>query len=313
MPNEAERATRTKQGRIDRYRTHLVALSLLRQKKGEVVVDLAHWMNNHQARLEVAALQGHVADLDRARRQIIVVAVTGIGSVVGAFAFAQIAARAAGASFTTLSWARPIATRASTSLVSSNPLRISLKQLAVGQLANSTLISVPVSVALQKFVGSNALNEVREVFAGAAPSSGRRRWAPVPRPGALSGAQATVAPNETNQHVADLVTRHVSNASTLVQALSLLSRAQRQEWYRALRTQVASWIDQEYGELPSHERAALYSGLIREFLNDLRNDFDALDRQWAEDTKSFVAAIKREQFSIDRIAARRSVRSPAMR
>ena len=87
-----------------------------------------------------------------------------------------------------------------------------------------------------------------------------------------------------------------------------MSRSQRQEWYRTLRADVSAMVDRQYGEHPAHVRAAIYSRLLWDFLNGLRNEFDHMDRRWTEDLRRLSTSIQREQLSITRIAVRESGR-----
>ncbi|NNF37804.1 MAG: hypothetical protein HKN71_04000 [Gemmatimonadetes bacterium] len=304
MSHDIALATHRKSDRIARYRTDGAALALLRHKRSEVVVDLAHWMNNHQARLEVTQLQQEVADMDRDRRRIVIVAVTGVGSLIGAFAFTQVASRIAGASFTSWSMAAPVVTRVGASLTTSAPLRITMRQIAIGQIARGTLISVPVSVALERYVGSSALRELWQLAASLRPAASLKPWTATRVP----GASTEDLPEPLRDAVAQRVSLHLAEASVLVQALSLMSRPQRQEWYRTLRADVSAMVDREHGDLPAHQRAALYATLLWDFLNGLRNEFDALDQRWTTDLRTLANGIQREQFGITRVAARESGR-----
>lgn len=289
--------TAMKNDRIRRYGRELAALSVLRQKKGEVVVDLVHWMNNQGARLEVAALQAKVADLDDASRRIKIVAVTGVASLIGGAVVTHVFARSAGATFTSFSMARPVATLTTRSVATSAPFRITMGQFTKGQIAKGVLISIPVGMALRKFVGRNALDELRHTA---------REWSNSTTPPMRAVQRRVEAEASAPAANADVVIKHLLNAPNLIQALSVIDRPQRQEWYRTLRRDVAAMIERDYPDLASHERTALYCRLLWDFLNEARSDFDRMDRQWSDDTRAFEEAITKERSSIERIARRRA-------
>src|SRR5919108_4255862 len=102
MPTDDEKRT------VLDCETNIAALRLLQARKSKLAVKAAHWKDIYQAQLEVAHLEKKIADLDSARRKIIIVAVTGVVSCIGSFAVAAAMARAGGYAYTSFSMAAPV-------------------------------------------------------------------------------------------------------------------------------------------------------------------------------------------------------------
>ena len=167
-----------------------------------------------------------------------------------------------------------------------------------GQVANGVLISVPVAIALRKFIGASVVDELTRVA---------REFGHGPiRPGHVPLRGRAASSLGEADETADLIVRHLMNAPELVQALCVIDRTQRQAWYRSFRAELTALIERDYGHLASHERTALFCTLMWDFLNQARNAFDRMARQWSEDTKALVGAIRKERRSISRIATRRA-------
>lgn len=160
--------------RVLNYQTHIIAINLLRAKKSAVVIRAAYWQNTYNAELELARNLRKIDQIDRAKRDIIIVAVTGMAICIGAAVVTGVLAKSAGVSYVSFSMAAPVVTTTTaltlptgaTIITTSNrALAASFKQFLVGQFFKSVINGLPVGLLLKKFVGNNALSRLAELVA----------------------------------------------------------------------------------------------------------------------------------------------------
>lgn len=313
--------------RIISYRTQIIALNILRAKKSQIVIKSALWSNIYQAQLEIARLERKIADIDRARRDIIIVAVTGIASCIGAFAVSQIVARSAGVAYKSFSMATSAYTAATaatlptgTTIVvqTSRALAPTLAQWLLGQIGKGLFIGVPVGLLLTRLEGDSLLTRILKMIdhkLGAVPFSedeftelrdalaqhsvGDERFQslisdPNTRRETLLPLMAAKLKEMTSQYISEAVMGIPPPANGLL----LMNDLEFAKWYRRFRRDVDTYIQKTYSEWSREDLKILRNTLYWHFWNDVKNQLNDIDRGWHDNIVTLKKAIVDEQLSV---------------
>jgi hypothetical protein len=304
MPTDDEKRT------VLDCETHIAALRLLQARKSKLAVKAAHWKNIYQAQVEVARLERKIADLESARKKIIVVAVTGVVSCIGTFAVAAAMARAGGYAYTSFSIAAPVVG----GTVTSGPFTITT-MVAVKHSVKSHILQfafklgvfgLPTGYVLKRTVGASFLDlawawigekvgyrhvtpyspedfaKLKELLT--AQSIGDERFQrlisdPNARNEQLKEAMAKLLEERVAQHIAEAL----MEVRAPINMLFLMTDNEIATWYGGFRKSVTKHLETEYADWSREDRSILFNDLMWDFWNEISADLNRLDMKWDQD------------------------------
>lgn len=316
--------------RIVSHQAQIVALGILRCKKSQLVIKSALWRNIYNAQLDTAALERKIADLDRARRDIIIVATTGIFACIGSAVVTGLLARSAGVAYTSGSWAAPVVMTSTTvaiptgttlTITGTSALGLTWTQWILSQVVQTAVIRIPVGQFLTRTVGSSALDRFFELVAGKldqvkyndaefqqlrqtilecgiGPERFRRILSD-------SGARREELVQAISGTLQEMVAQHVAESLMAVQppasALLVMNDRELASWYRQFRTEVDAYIDKQYGSWSREDRNILKFNLLWQFWLDVETELNSWDRKWHSDIATLNRAIRDEPMRMENL------------
>ncbi len=320
--------TDSEKNRILDYESHIVALRMLQARKSHLAIKAAHWKNIYQAQLEIAHLEKRIADLDSARKKIIIIAVSGAASCFGSFLVASTLARAGGYAYTSFSAATPLV---GTTVVSGgftitglSGVTHSITSHILQNAFKFGVIGGATGFALKRTIGDNLLGLVwewvsekagyRETTAYdaaefarvkellTADSIGDERFRhlmldPHARNEQLKDAMKQVLEERVAQHIAETL----MGVQTPLNMLSLMTETELVSWYGRFREGVARYLEAEYASWSREDRAILSNNLLWDFWNDIGAELNRLDMKWDQDVRVLRKAVNDTVLSAPRL------------
>lgn len=312
--------------RIVSYQAQIVALGILRCRKSQLVIKSAQWRNIYNAHLDTAALERKIADLDRARRDIIIVATTGIFACIGSAVVTGLLARSAGVAYRSGSWAAPVVmtstavvipTGTTLTITGTSALGLTSTQWVLSQIVQTAVIRIPVGQFLARTVGSSALGRFFELVAGKLnqvkysdaefqqlrqtileSGIGQDRFRRILSD---SGARREELAQAISGTLQEMVAQHVAETLMGIQppasGLLVMNEGELASWYRKFRTDVDAYIDKQYGSWSREDRNILKYNLYWQFWLDVETQLNSWDRKWHSDIATLNRAIRDEPFS----------------
>lgn len=334
MPTDAEKRL------ILDCETNIAALRLLQARKSKLAVKAAHWKNIYQAQLEVAHLDKRIADLDSARRKIIIVAVTGVVSCIGSFVVAASLARAGGYAYTSFSMATPVVG----GIVTAGPFTITTAVAVKTSLTSHILqfafklgiLGLPAGYVLKRNFGSSFLDLAwdwlvekvghgettpysAEEFAKlkdllTSTSIGDERFRrlisdPNARNEQLKIAMQGLLQERVAQHIAEAI----MNVRAPINMLFMMTDNELATWYGAFRAAVSNHLKTEYAGWSAEDRAILSNNLLWDFWNEIGADLNRLDWKWDQDAGLLRRTINDTLFPMSKLFAPPAQRAAAPR
>jgi hypothetical protein len=321
--------------RVLSYEAQIAALGLLRHRKSEIATKAALWRNVYLAQLDVARQERKVADMDRAMRDIVIVAVTGAFACFGSFVVTSLLARSAGVAYTSGSMAAPMGwsatavalpTGTTITVAGLQPVALTAKQWIASQVVQTIVIRIPVGAFLTRTVGSSALERFFELLSGrlsavkysdaefqdmrrvlAESGVGSERYRLVMRdPAARRDALLPAIADALREMVAQYIGEALMGVDAPVNALLLMNDAELTDWYNKFRTEVDRYIDRTYASWTREDRNILRNNLYWDFWLDIQNQLNALDQKWHGDIRILQRAINNEPLSMEALQPRRA-------
>jgi hypothetical protein len=318
--------------------SNIAALRLLQARKSHLAVKAAHWKNIYQAQLETAHLEKKIADIDSARKKVIIVAVSGAASCCASFVVAASLARAGGYAYTSFSMAAPIVgntvTAGGFTIATAVPLTQSVTSHILQTAFKIGVFGVPTGYVLKRTVGDNLLGLVwdwvtekagyrattpysAEDFAKlkdtlTADSIGDERFRklmqdPNARNEQLKDAMKQLLQEWVAQHIAETL----MSVSTPLNMLFLMTENELATWYGGFREALSKHLQTEYANWSREDRAILSNNLLWDFWNEISAELNRLDMKWDQDVKLLRRAVNDTLFSMSRLlGGQQQVASP---
>lgn len=317
-----------KEKRVLRLEAHKAAIELLMEKKREVVIRSALWQRTYQAEHETARLRARIDELDQARRDIIIVAATGIFACVAAYAATTYFLAGTGASYTSFSMATPQITTAATvfsaegatSITVTHPLRIAFSKQVKAQIVK-TIASLPLGAALTYTVKDSALSRVYKLANAMishkdfSPEEYEKLRAELLKDSIGATRHQLLSANIKareaqikqllKEDVAAAIANHYSEEliglKPYIAGLLLMTKDEQAIWYRKFRQDIDKYLGKTYPDLSGNEKSILYTNLMWYFWQDVINELRSLEQRWNGHAKLLNDAIMREHFKMSEL------------
>jgi hypothetical protein len=308
--------------------TQIVALRFLQARKSQLAIKTARWKDIYQAQLEGAELEKKIADIDSARRKIIIVAVTGLVSCAGSFIITGILARAGGYAYASFSMAAPIVATSVQSggltIVTAVPLTQSIAARLGWFALKTAVFGAPAGYLLKKTMGDSALSLAmtfafeKSGYKSAKPYSaeefaklktlflsnsiGDERFRRIIRDTNARDEEIKEAIKQiVETKVAGYIAETLMSVNPPINMLMLMSDDEIADWYSKFREDVAQHIQKEYASWSREDRSILQNQLLWDFWNQIGVDLNSLDMRWHEDARTLQRSANDTMLSMRRI------------
>lgn len=308
--------------RIFDYRTQIAAYRFLIQMKRGRLVYAAQWAKIHQSELWSRRLQQKIKELEQAQRDIIVVAVTGIASVAGAYLLTAQLARAGQFAYRTGQLARTVTGVREVTTVTGQAMRLaSLPRFSFLRWAGAKILTIPVS-ALGAFVssavtGTTAFGLVARFYQGigAKPLSEEELkqlremltaegigdaefQAIVQNPNCPQQRLQQALQRTVNDKIAQHMSERLQQLAQPLPGLLLMSDAELARWYRQFRLDAERIYNEAELECSDDERVMLKQIGLMDFWIYTMRALDQMESNLRRDINILENAIKEEETTI---------------
>ncbi len=302
----------------------IAALAIMQQKRSEVVQYGAHRQAVAAALEQSAKHSSFAAQLEQAREDIKIVAVTGIAACFGSFVVTQLLARAHGVAFASLRLATPVVARTASvatplgttiEVTSTRAIGLGVTGFITAQILQTVLLRIPVSQFLRRYVGDSSLSRIFNLIKDAWNET---EFSPEDfasyREGLIASSVGTdrnrailrnrdARPQELRramkEMVSELVSRQIAeifmSIDTPANALLLMNETERAEWYRRFEREVRAYIDDNHPDLSEDEKIILSTNLKYDFWVQVNNQLRALDQNW----QGLIRDLQQQKRNID--------------
>jgi hypothetical protein len=304
--------------RILNYESQIAALRLLQGRKSNLAVKTAHWKNIYQAQLEVAHLDKRIANLDSARKKIIIVAVSGAVSCFASFLIAARLASVGGYAYTNFSMAAPMVVTTVHSggfaIFGLSPVTHTVASHILQNVIKIGVFGGTTGYVLKRTVGDNLLGlawawvceklgyrdttpynatefaKVRDLLT--ASSIGDERFRHLMRdPNARIEPLKEAMTQVLEERVAQFIAETLMGVMPPLNILFLMTELEIATWYGRFREGVARHLETEYANWSREDRAILSNSLLWDFWNEIGGELNALDMKWDQDARLLKKAI----------------------
>lgn len=306
----------------------ITALRLLQARKSALAVKAAHWKNIYQAQLETAQLEKKIADIDSARKKIIIVAVTGVVSCAGSFVVAASLARAGGYAYTSFSMAAPTVggtvAAGGFTITTAVPVTHALTSHILQFAFKFGVFGVPAGYVLKRTVGDSFLGlawdwvtekvgyrattpysaedfaKLKDLLTSNGIGDDRFRQLmrdPNARNEQLRDAMKELLQERVAQHIAETL----MGVSAPLNMLFLMTDNELATWYGGFREAVSKHLQTEYANWSREDRAILSNNLLWDFWNEISAELNRLDMKWDADAKLLRRTVNDTLFSMSRL------------
>jgi hypothetical protein len=308
--------------------TNIAALRLLQTRKSRLAIKAAHWKNIYQAQLEVAHLEKKIADIDSARKKIIIVAVSGIVSCVGSFVVAATLARAGGYAYTSFSMAAPMVGGTVTAGPFTITTAVAVKHSLTSHILQTAfklgVFGLPAGYVLKRTVGASFLDlawnwigekigyrqttpysaedfsKLKDLLTSQSIGDERFRRLicdPNARSEQLRNAMQGLLEERVAQHIAEAL----MNVRAPISMLCLMTDNEIATWYSEFREAVEKHLRTEYAGWSREDRSILFNTLLWDFWNEISADLNRLDMKWEQDQSLLRRKINDTLFSMSKL------------
>jgi hypothetical protein len=308
--------------------SNIVALRFLQARKSQLAIRAARWKDIYQAQLEGAELQKRIADLDDARRKVIIIAITGVVSCAGGWIITGARALAGGYAYTSFSMAAPIVATSVESggfTISTAVLLSESLSSRIGWFALKTAVfGAPAGFLLKKAMGDSAVSlalnwvfeksgygnakayskeefsKQKDLFLAEGIGDERFRRL-ISDPSARDEEIKQAIQQIVEKRVAEYITVTLMSVDPPINMMMLMTDTEFADWYEKFREDVTGYIQKQYASWSRENRAILQNRLLWDFWNKISADLNELDMKWNSDAKNLQRSINDTVLSMRRV------------